>query len=223
MSRGHHARSCSWSPTTHRSSSTRRAWSSRTRPSRHSSDGAPDARRRPRRRRCLDPVGHRVGPTRGVDAGRDRLLRHGGRGPRWRSGRWRRSPTSTSSSTTSQRCVTGWWPWAGAGPNPGIVGCRALRVPRRRARPRRPQAPSSQTAPSWDSSGEEHEIDPPPADADTPSGSVVWSRSEAVSTIHRGSRRTCVSVRDGEPGAPLRRSARVRRLSPERPVDPDGR
>ena len=43
----------------------------------------------------------------------------------------------------------------------------------------------------------EHAIDPPPAEEDAPNGSVVVSRSEAVSTIHRGSRRTCVSVRDG--------------------------
>ena len=44
----------------------------------------------------------------------------------------------------------------------------------------------------------EHEIDPPPVEADSPLGSVVISRSEAASTIHRGSRRTCVSVRDGD-------------------------
>ena len=44
----------------------------------------------------------------------------------------------------------------------------------------------------------EHEIDPPPAEGDGPHGSVVISRSEGVSTIHRGSRRTCVSVRDGD-------------------------
>ena len=69
----------------------------------------------------------------------------------------------------------------------------------------------------------EHEIDPPPVDADAPSGSVVVSRSEAVSTIHRGSRRTCVSVRDERPRASLRRSARVRCLPPERAVDPDSR
>ncbi|HEX4980076.1 MAG TPA: NAD-glutamate dehydrogenase domain-containing protein, partial [Ilumatobacteraceae bacterium] len=44
----------------------------------------------------------------------------------------------------------------------------------------------------------EHEIDPPPVEADSPLGAVVISRSEAASTIHRGSRRTCVSVRDGD-------------------------
>ncbi|HEX6659056.1 MAG TPA: NAD-glutamate dehydrogenase domain-containing protein, partial [Ilumatobacter sp.] len=43
----------------------------------------------------------------------------------------------------------------------------------------------------------EHAIDPPPVD-DGQLGSVVVSRSEGVSTIHRAARRTCVSVRDGE-------------------------
>ena len=51
----------------------------RAAPSRHPSDGASDARRRPRRRRRGDPCRAWRRTDRGVDAGRDRLLRRGGR------------------------------------------------------------------------------------------------------------------------------------------------
>ena len=53
-------------------------------------------------------VGSWRGTDRGVDAGRDRLLRRGGRGRGSKPMRSRRSPTSISSSTTSRRCATGW-------------------------------------------------------------------------------------------------------------------
>ncbi|MGH9133821.1 MAG: NAD-glutamate dehydrogenase domain-containing protein, partial [Ilumatobacteraceae bacterium] len=43
----------------------------------------------------------------------------------------------------------------------------------------------------------DHDIDPPAAGADGSQSTVVISRSDAPSTIHRGSRRTCVSVREG--------------------------
>ena len=105
-----------------------------------------------------------------------------------------------------------------------LVGGRALRVPRRRGvRPRRPRRSSFATAPSSVSSA--------------PSTRSIRLRSRPTHRTVRSSSRgarpcrrstavrgvTCVSVRDGDRGASLRRSAGVGRLPPERAVDPDGR